>query len=104
MMETFVWIGRGFKSEEGLLRLEGNRISLTINKHLAFDASIEELRLVWPWYGAGAQFWAHGPTQKYYVSFLHTGNTSSSWWQGIKQGRYWNRAIKAAASGLPIPP
>jgi hypothetical protein len=99
---TDVWIGRGFNPQQGRLQLAGDRLKLEIDDRVVFDARIAELGLTWPWYGAGRQFWAHNGADKYFISFLHTNNTLFSWWRGMQRGRYWNRAIKAAAAGLPF--
>lgn len=97
-METDVWIGQGFSPNQGVLRLAAGQLSLTLDGTIAFDTPIAELQMKWPWYGADCQFWAHSLGNKYFVSFQHTHNTSYSWCQGIKRGRLWNRAIKAAAA------
>ncbi len=97
-METAVWIGQGIGPKQGVLRLTTAQLTLSLDGVVAFDAPVSELKMKWPWYGMGCQFWAHSLGKKYFVSFLQTGNSTSSWWQGIKRGRLWNRAIKAAAS------
>ena len=96
-METTVWIGRGFSPDEGTLRLDRSALTLTIGGKVAFDGPIPQLHLRWPWYSFRAQFWATGPDRRYFVSFLHTGNSLSSWWQGMTTGWRWRRAIRTAA-------
>jgi len=96
-LTTTVWTGRGFGPQEGTLRLADGRLRFELDDQVVFDANIAELKLTWPWYGFGCQFWAHTVDKKYFISFLHTGNTLGSWWSGIVHGRSWKRAIRAAA-------
>ena len=88
-----VWVGRGFSPQQGVLRLVKGRLTLLLDGGVAFDSPVAGLQLKWPWYGGRAQFWAHAGEKKYYVSFLHTGNSMVSWWKGMQKGRFWNRAI-----------
>lgn len=93
-METTVWTGRGFNPTQGTLGLCNQRLRFEAGGVVAFDASIPELRLSWPWYGFGCQFWAHVGQRKYFISFLHARNTWFSWWQGVQKGRRWRKAIQ----------
>jgi len=94
--QTTVYIGMGVAVDKGTLRLEKGRLRLDLQGNVAFDAPAAELQLRWPWYGFGCQFFAHTPQKKYFVSFLHPGNTLSTWWEGIQTGRKWHRLIQAA--------
>jgi len=93
-METTVWVGRGFSPRKGLLRLTGDRLHLELERTVAFDSPLAQLAISWPWYGFGCQFWAHAENAKYFVSFLHTGNTIVTWARGVRTGRKWHRALK----------
>ncbi len=95
-MESIAFTGRGFNPKTGTLSLDGNRLRYVVDDRVLFDAPLAELRLTWPWYGFGCQFWAHTPSEKYFVSLMGTGNTSASWWAGVRRGREWKRAIDAA--------
>jgi hypothetical protein len=97
-METTVWIGRGFNPDEGTLRLDQGALTLTIDGNVTFEGPVPQLDVRWPWYSFGAQFWATGNGRRYFVSFLHTGNSTSSWWRGMKTGWSWHRAIKSASA------
>jgi hypothetical protein len=96
--EIGVYIGMGFNVEKGTLCLEQGRLRLELQGKVAFDAPVAKLRLRWPWYGFGCQFIARVPEREYFVSFLHPGNTLSTWWTGIQHGRKWRRLILATIS------
>lgn len=95
-LETPVWTGRGFNPQRGILRLQDNRLRFDLENRVEFEAPTAELRISWPWYGFGCQFWAHVGERRYFISFLHTNNSLYSWWQGVRKGRRWKRAITAS--------
>jgi hypothetical protein len=97
-IESIAWTGRGFNPKAGTLTLLGTRLRYVVADQVLFDAPLPELQLTWPWYGFGCQFWAHTPSEKYFVSLMPTGNTLATWWEGIQRGRRWKRAITAAMS------
>jgi hypothetical protein len=94
--ETPAWMGRGFYPRKGTLSFAAMRLRFEADGAIVFDALVSELDLRWPWYGFGCQFWAHANGEKYFVSALHPINTLITWWSGIKRGRMWRRALRAA--------
>jgi hypothetical protein len=95
-LTTEVWTGRGFNPKRGILSLDAKRLRFELDDQVIFDAPAAELRITWPWYGFGCQFWAHAPAGDWFISFLHTNNTLYSWWTGVRKGRTWKRAIENA--------
>lgn len=95
-LETQAWTGRGFSPKSGRLILYENRLRYEVAGTILFDAPVAELKLRWPWYGFGCQFWAHANGAKYFVSLMHTNNTMGTWWAGIQRGRLWKRALEEA--------
>ena len=93
--EAMVWTGRGFNPKPGTLILDAGRLRFELDGQVVFDAPLNQLGISWPWYGFGCQFWAHTDGRKYFISFLHTGNTLFSWWEGVRLGRTWRRAMLA---------
>jgi hypothetical protein len=93
-METKVLIGRGFNPDIGILVLDGNKLQLKIKDVVIFDEPIARLRLAWPWYGFGCQFWAHTEKKNYFVSLM--GIARGGWWEEFKHGRKWHNAIKSS--------
>ena len=92
-MTTTVWTGRGVSPREGTLTLNAGRLRFELDGKVAFDLPVNHLSISWPWYGFGCQFWARTGDRKDFISFLHTGNTLSSWWTGVQLGHRWKRAM-----------
>ena len=92
--ETPAWMGRGFYVQKGTLSFTDGRLRFESDGAVVFDATVSELDLRWPLYGFGCQFWAHAHGKKYFVSALHPGNSVATWWEGIRRGRMWRRALK----------
>ena len=91
--ETPAWMGRGFYPRKGTLSFAAGRLRFESDDAVVFDGSISELDLRWPWLGFGCQFWAHAHGEKYFVSALHPGNSLGTWWEGVRRGRMWRRAL-----------
>ena len=98
-LTTTVWTGRGFNPKPGTLQLADGRLRFELDGQVVFDAALAELKITWPWYGFGCQFWAHTIDSKYFISFLHTNNTIGSWMRGVMTGRSWKRAMLQAGNG-----
>lgn len=95
-LESTAWTGRGFNPKSGILTLDHGRLRYAMENGVLFDAPVSELGITWPWYSFGCQFWAHLGPEKHFISLMHTNNTLFTWWQGIKRGRRWKRAIMGA--------
>ncbi len=95
-MTATAWCGKWFFPQRGTLSLEGDRIGYRIGDRPEFDVTLAELEgLTWHWYSFGAAFEATVHGKRYFLSFLGPGNTSSSWWQGMRTGWQWRARMRS---------